>query len=111
MLRDDVAILLAEHGKTMTVTRIASSTYNPATGVMSAGTTQTYTIRGVFINYNEEQINGTTIRADDRKLLIQAKGLTATPQIGDRVEGVEILTVRRLESAATTIAFTCQTRG
>lgn len=111
MLRDDVAILLAEHGKTMTVTRLSGSTYNPATGTMSAGTAQSFTIQGVFINYNEEQINGTTIRADDRKLLIQAKGLATAPLIGDRVEGVEILTVRRLESAATTIAFACQTRG
>lgn len=111
MLDDDIAYLLDEHGVDLTLTRIAGSAYDPSTGIMSAGTTATFTIRGVFINYREEQIDNTSIRASDRKLLIQGKGLLTTPQIKDRVSGVEIIDVRRIQAGNTVIAYACQTRG
>lgn len=111
MLENEVANLLADYGTDLTLTRLNGSVYNPATGSMSAGTTATFTIRGVFINYREEQIDNTSIRASDRKLLIQGKGLLTTPQIKDRVSGVEIIDVRRIQAGNTVIAYACQTRG
>lgn len=111
MLENEVAQLLADYGTDLMLTRLNGSTYNPATGSMSAGTPATFTIRGVFINYREEQIDNTSIRASDRKLLIQGKGLLTTPQIKDRVSGVEIIDVRRIQAGNTVIAYACQTRG
>ncbi len=111
MLDDDIAYLLDEHGVDLTLTRIAGSAYDPSTGLMGAGSTQTFTIRGVFINYREEQIDNTSIRADDRKLLIRGKGLTTAPKIKDRVGGVEILDVRRIQTGTTIVGYACQTRG
>jgi len=110
MLADDVAHLLEDFGSDLTLTRTVSATYNPATGTLSAGTSQTFVIRGVFINYMQDRVDGTVIRAGDRMLLVQAKDAPTTPAIGDRVDGVQVVDVRRIAPNGIAIAYTCQTR-
>lgn len=112
VLAEDVAFLLAEHGYDLTLTRQVPGAYNPATGLMGAATTATHTIRGVFIAYEQEHINNTTILADDRKLLIQAKGIPVVPKMGDTIGDVQIVSpLRKFQSGDTVIAYTAQTRG
>ena len=82
-LNKDVTQLLRTHGRDLTLTRTNSGgTYNTTTGAFGGGSTVTYTGRGVFINYVEEDIDGTTVQADDRKLLLQS---ATAPENGDRV--------------------------
>lgn len=113
MLDRDVARLLATHGYDLTLKRTQDGgTYNTATGAVTGGTTTTETVRGMFINYMEEEVAGTSIEADDRKLILQARGMTMVPDTGDLVDDeVQILDVRKIQSGATVIAYICQTRG
>jgi hypothetical protein len=110
MLDDDVAYLLADFGRNLTLTRQASGTYDPATGMMAATTPTTQTIRGVFINYRDTNVDGTVIRMGDRLLLVQAKAATTAPAIGDRVDGLQIVDVRTIAPNGIPVAWSCQTR-
>jgi hypothetical protein len=112
-LHKDVQRLLNTHGYAVSFSRAQSGgTYDPATGDVTGGSTLTWTGRGVFINYMDEDVNGTSITTDDRKLLLQAIGLDRAPEVGDIVTGVgQVLDVRTLLSGTTTIAYICQVRG
>lgn len=108
-LNKDVAQLLRTHGRDLTLTRTNSNgTYNTTTGAFGGGSTVTYAGRGVFINYVEEDIDGTTVQADDRKLLLQS---ATKPENGDRVENIQIIQVRTIQSGTTVVAYICQVRG
>ena len=112
MFEETVLELLSDPdiGSTLTLTRRAGQTYNPATGTVSAGTTSTFSILGVFINYQDDRIDGTVIRVGDRMLLVSATGSDTTPAIGDSVGGLEIVNVRTFAPAGTAVAWACQTR-
>lgn len=110
----DVEYLMQDHGYDLTLTRAGSGgTYDPATGTITgAGTPISETVRGVFIEYEDQRINNTTILAGDRKLLLQARGIPVIPQIGDKVGDMRIVgPVRTIRSGQTTIAYTAQTRA
>lgn len=110
ILADDVDFLLEDAGYDLTLTRLTGSTYNTTTGTMSAGTSANHTIRGVFINYRNENVDGSVIRAGDRLLLVRAAGAPVTPAIGDTVDGVRILDVRTIAPNGVAVAWSCQTR-
>ena len=110
MLDKDVARLMGDFGTDLTLTRQAGQTYNPTTGQLSAGTTQSFTIRGMFINYMDGKVDGTVIRAGDRRLLVQALGATVTPQVGDRVGGMDLVDVRTVAPRGAAVAWSCQAR-
>ena len=109
----DVQRLLTTHGYDLSLKRTNSGgAYDTTTGKVSGGTTISATVRGVFIDYRESDIDGTSILADDRKLLLQARGLTMAPETGDVLDDdVQIVSVRTIKSGDTVIAYTCQTRG
>jgi len=80
----DVQRLLTTHGYVISLKRTNSGgTYNTTTGKVSGGETLTEDVRGVFINYMEREIDGTSILADDRKLLLQARDMEMVPETGD----------------------------
>lgn len=110
MRADDVAFLLEDEGSSLTLTRQAAGAYMPSTGLMAATTPANFTIRGAFINYHADNVDGTVIRAGDRLLLVSAVGSTTVPAIGDRVDGTEILAVRSFAPNGVAIAWACQTR-
>jgi hypothetical protein len=109
----DVQRLLATHGYTLSLKRTNSGgSYSTATGKVSGGDTLLEDVRGVFIDYRESDIDGTSILADDRKLLLQARDMTMIPAPGDVVgDDVQVVSVRTIKSGNTIVAYTCQTRG
>lgn len=112
-LHKDVKQLINTHGYDVSFSRAQSGgAYDPSTGTVTGGTTLTWTGRGVFINYMDEEVNGTSITTDDRKLLLQSVGLTRAPEVGDLVDSaVQVLDVRKIQSGSTVIAYICQVRG
>lgn len=71
----------------------------------------------VFLDYDEEFINGTTIRKDDQKVLFNASVTFApnlvgyiTRQVGDITERWNILNVKPLNPGGTIIMYTVQVR-
>ena len=112
-LHKDVQQLIATHGFDVSFSRAQSGgSYDPSTGTMTGGTTLTWSGRGVFINYMDEDVNGTSITTDDRKLLLQAVGLTRAPEVADLVVGVgQVLNVQTIQSGSTVVGYVCQVRG
>ena len=59
-----------------------------------------------------DEVDGTNIRMDDRRLLLSPSGLTQTPAIGDIVDGdMRIVAIRTVMSGTTVLHYTCQVRG
>lgn len=110
MLSDDVAYLLQDFGSDLTLTRSVGGSYDPATGTYAGGTPTTFTIRGVFINYRDDRVDGSVIRAGDRQLLVSATGSETTPAIGDLVGGLKLVNVRAFAPNGTNAAWSCQAR-
>ena len=112
-LHKDVQQLMRTHGYTVTFKRPQSGgSYDPTTGTVTGGTELTWTGTGVFTNFRDEEVNGTSILTDDRKLLLQAVGLEREPEVGDTIDDtVQVLTVRKMQSGSTVIAYVLQTRG
>jgi len=110
MLLDAVNTLLSKFGSSLTLTRVTGATYNAGTGQTSTGTTTNFIIRGVFINYSDELMDGTVVRIGDRRLLVGPSGSATTPQIGDVVGGLKLIDVRVYAPAGVPIAWACQAR-
>lgn len=109
---------IARHGVTVTLSRPADTSsgaaYNPTTGAMSGGTPPSnWTGTGYFSDYKTDEIDGTNIKVDDRKLYLSAKNLTRAPEINDLVDDtVKIISpVRAVRSGSTVLYYICQTRG
>jgi hypothetical protein len=110
MLADTITRLLQKYGSALTLTRTVGATYNPATGTMSAGTPTNFTVRGVFISYKDENVDGTVVRMGDRRLLVSPVGSTTVPAIGDRVDGMQLIDVRVYAPNGAAIGYACQAR-
>lgn len=79
-LRADVLEILDEFGNFITLTREESgAAYDPADGVLVGGSTVSLEGYGVLVGYMNGEINNTSIKATDRKLIFQGDAL----QIGD----------------------------
>jgi hypothetical protein len=111
MLGDDVAYLLEDFGSDLTLTRRNAGAYDPTIGTVVSGNPTLYTLRGVFINYMDANVDGTVVRMGDRRLLIKASGATFTPRVGDRVSGLQVIDVRTIAPNGVAIAWSCQMRG
>lgn len=110
MLEKSIHYLLDRHGSTLALTRLAFGAYDPATGAAPPGAVSTFLVRGVFINYSDDNIDGTTVRSGDRRLLVAAANAVTTPQIGDRVDNCQIIDVQTYAPNNTPVAWSCQVR-
>lgn len=110
MLDEDVAYLLEDRGSDLTLSRQAAGAYDPSAGTMASTSTTTYTIRGVFINYADRNVDGSVVRMGDRRLLVRASDAPVTPAIADRVGGLQIIDVRTIAPNGAPIAWACQMR-
>jgi hypothetical protein len=110
MQADTVNMLLERYGSALALTRMVGATYNPANGTLSGGTATPFSVHGVFINYADENIDGTVVRSGDRRLLVRPQGSTTVPAIGDAVGGMRVLDVRTYAPNGVAIAWACQTR-
>jgi len=115
-LQNSAAQLFALHGYTVTLSRpddTNGSTYDPTTGGMiTPDAALTWTAIGLFVDFQDREIDGSSIRVGDRKLLIQAKGLVRPPKINDIVDStVSILDVKQVKSGEYITHYSCPTRG
>lgn len=112
-LDKDVQRLIDTHGYLVAFTRPRSgAAYDAATGTMSGGSSLVWSGLGVFVNYVDADIDGTSITFDDRKLLLQAVDLDRAPEVSDIVDGtLQIVNVRKIQSGETVVAYVCQVRG
>lgn len=82
--------LLQKYGKELTLSQVARGAKNYTTGVIADGTTTTYTIKGLIMDYVAKEIDGKSVLFGDRKVLIYAQGLPTTL---DETSSVYTLTI------------------
>ena len=74
--------LLTKFGADVTVTRVTTGTYDPATGT-NAVTTSTATVKGVVLDFGAgvSMVGGNMVTAGDKRLVLEA---AAAPDMNDR---------------------------
>jgi hypothetical protein len=109
---DTTEELMAEFGQNFTVTAVTSGAYSPSTGAATTSAT-TQTAVGIEELYKAREIDGTLIKAGDRRLLISprnsAGAALTTPSVGHTVtldgEPWRIERVEPLQPGGTVVAI------
>ena len=100
--------LLNQFGASLTFTRQSGETFDPATGTTTA-TEETFSRDVVWLDYDNDEIDGSVVQRGDARLLIQGE-----VKVDDRVErnGEQwrVLTASPLQPAATLIYTEAQVR-
>lgn len=91
-LAQTIAQALGNVMGTLTLSRTTEGTYNPATGGVGEGTTTIYSVKGMLEDFDsmtlqkaQSFLDGSIIKAGDRKATILAHGLAITPEPGDTI--------------------------
>ena len=103
--------LLTKYGRSVTVTSVTPGTYDPAAGSIT-NTTATSTAKGLVTEHKATDIDGTLIKAGDKKLLLDS---SAVISIDDSVtvgsDVYSVVGVSELNPAGTRVMWTCNIRG
>lgn len=102
--------LIAKFGYATQVKRIGSKVVNPVTGGVT-GTSTTYTVQGILQPYPDALINGTSILASDRLIIIDAQH---EPLITDKfvIQGQDwaAISIKASNPAGTALVYFVQVR-
>lgn len=82
-LRKVASKLMARFGGVATIRRVATGSYDPATGTIAETNTDT-TVRGVLEDVNIREVNE-LVQAGDKRLIVAAADLTTAPTTVDKV--------------------------
>jgi len=107
--------LINDKGRALTVREVTGTQPDPAKPWEGGETLTDHAVTGVVVDYEQGEIDGTTIRAGDRKALVAGSALSVVPKPGWRVlDGSASLTVIRVEQVkpgATVLLWTLQVRN
>jgi hypothetical protein len=106
-LRKVASKLMARFGGVATIRRIATGSYDPATGTIAETNTDT-TVRGMLEDVNIREVNE-LVQAGDKRLIIAAADLTTAPTTVDKVliNSVvhQIIRIQTIEQDNTAITY------
>jgi len=113
-LEDDVALLIDDEGRAMTLRRVSSGSYSPSTSSATI-TSVEHSVKGFLLNYRDDRREDSLVKMGDRKAVIKSKGLVVAPQITDILivdnREYQIINARIIEQKGETVAYICQIRG
>ena len=98
--------MLTKHGQAVTITRQTTGAYDPATGSATiVETTQSGV--GALFDYAAADIDGTLIKQNDKKLLLNA--IATAPLLNDKVTVnttiYNVVNIKELNPAGTAVMF------
>ena len=103
--------LVQRHGETLVLRKVTGSSYSPATGSTSGGSTYDYEITSYMYGINEG-VSLNDVNRGIRKCVIPALGLDVEPDRGDQIVGlrdtVKILSVQYLYSSGILVCYLCE---
>ncbi len=107
--------LLADKGQTCTLGVVTSGAYDPATGA-STPSTASETVTAAVFDFPLRMIDGSLIRQGDKKVLMSAYGLTATPKPADTFTDAAgsvytIVNAKATAPGGTVVLWTLQVRS
>ena len=109
------AQLLTEFGQPLSLSYVASSTYDPATSTATPQPSQKYTAYGVMFDYDTKFVDQTMILQGDKHVYLSTKGLSVVPKAGMILtdgagETYTIISVKPLAPALVTVLYEMQVR-
>lgn len=114
MAINEVACLLDDLGRSLTIRKKTTGAYDPATSSATLSNTDVSAF-GCLLNYGDKERDGSMIQAGDRKAVIKAKDIASAPEINDFIvyesKEYKIVNVRQIEESGVDIAYICQVRG
>lgn len=106
--------LLKLKGRTLTIRKRTTGTYDPDTGVSAPSNNGDYAFTGTIIDYRDSLKDGDRIRQGDRKIIVSAFNLAVEPnqkdQILDGATIYNVLSVHKIVERTSVIAYICQSR-
>jgi hypothetical protein len=106
-LRKVASKLMARFGGVATIRRVATGSYDPATGTIAETNTDT-TVRGVLEDVNIREVNE-LVQAGDKRLIVAAADLASAPTTVDKVliNSVvhQVIRVQTIEQDNTAITY------
>jgi hypothetical protein len=119
--RQTINNLIRDRGQEVTFRRPVSSTgtYDPSSSSVIGGSNDDETVKVVFTNYREREVDGTNVERGDRKVLmsnfrLNGKVLGKLPDSGDQFIGsnstVNVISAQSLIDGGVIIGFICQVR-
>lgn len=84
-LQSDIAAVLdsPDFGRDVTLRQTVPGTYDPSTGATAAATVTDFVTRGLLLAYQDKDVDGTLIKAGDRKCILKVQNLSAVPVVGN----------------------------
>lgn len=109
----EVLEILRDFGRSATLNRQGTPTYDPATS-RTTSTATTQALQAAKFPYGEKLIDGTLIRAADEQMFAAAHGSTLIPQAGDTVTWItetwHVVKAKNLGPAGVFVLFELQLR-
>jgi hypothetical protein len=104
--------LINDIGKALTYRRVSKGAYNTSTGLATNTTTDT-SVKGIVLNYKDNQFDGDIIQRGDRKIVLRASD-SIVPDVQDFIidgsDYYRIISVRQIEQAGADLVYVCQGR-
>lgn len=100
-----VAELLAEAGRPITLSRTTGGVDDPIEGTVTGATPTSIPANAVEYPYQTNEIDGTLVKAGDKRLYCDTEAL-----IGDTTEGMRVVSVEPLKPGPTILMWTLQLR-
>jgi len=97
--------LIERFGRDVVLTTVTEGTFNPATDTVTGGGTSEQTIKAVFTDYNQQQIDGSIVKRGDKLVYTFTQ-----PELNDLIDGWKVLNVEAIQPADSTILYKSQVR-
>jgi len=104
------AAQIADKGRNITYTSVGIGTFNPATGSYTGETETDTTLKAVFTEFLENQIDGSVIKRGDKQVLIT----DVTPKINDKITDgsdiYQVVNIKEIKPGDTACLYKLQVR-
>lgn len=103
------ASLITKFGRNVTLKHVTEGSYNFSTGAVTGDSVSSETVKAVFTNFNDGQIDGSIIQRGDR-LVFVSKDVTSKPKMNDVIGGFKIVGVETIQPANDVLLYKLQVR-
>ena len=98
--------------QSMVIRRVTPGGYNPSTGQTTAASSTDYDCTAIIANYDQSDVDGSTILSTDRRVIIQQDDFSITPTTSDKaVIGGRVLEIVNVGADAVDATWQLQVRG
>lgn len=105
---------IADKGRSITLIHKNQGSYNSATDSISGQSSSSETVSAVFTEYDQKDIDGTLIKAGDKRAMISASGIASAPDTADQVTDgslkYSIISVSTIQPGGTPLIYYLQLR-